>query len=83
MCAFVWLPEEINVFLEMKVFKCFLCECVANDAGSEATGGPPQELYSREAPCFRHTGVTFDAENDKHGPSSLRGHFEAGRGRFV
>ena len=34
------------------------------------------------APCFGHTGVTFDAENDKPGPGSLRGHFEAARGRF-
>ena len=25
---------------------------------------------------------TFDAENDKPGPGSLRGHFEAARGRF-
>ena len=25
------------------------------------------------APCFGHTGVTFDAENDRPGP---RGHFE-------
>ena len=23
------------------------------------------------APCFGHTGVTFDAENDRPGPSSL------------
>ena len=34
------------------------------------------------APCFRHTGVTFDAENDRAGPGSLRGHFEAARGRL-
>ena len=26
------------------------------------------------APCFGHTGVTFDAENDRPGPGSLRGH---------
>ena len=47
MCTFVWLPEEINVFLEIKVFTCFLCECVANDAGRKATGGPPQELAAK------------------------------------
>ena len=35
------------------------------------------------APCFGHTGVTFDAENDRPGPGSLRGHFEVARGRFV
>ena len=29
------------------------------------------------APCFGHTGVTFDAENDRLGPGCLRGHFEA------
>ena len=34
------------------------------------------------APCFGHTGVTFDAENDRPGPGSLQGHFEATRGRF-
>ena len=34
------------------------------------------------APCFKHTGVTFDAENDRPGPGSLRGHFEAARGFF-
>ena len=26
------------------------------------------------APCFGHTGVTFDAETDRPGPGSLRGH---------
>ena len=29
------------------------------------------------APFFGHTGVTFDAENDRPGPGSLRGHFDA------
>ena len=35
------------------------------------------------APCFRHTRVTFDAENDRLGPGSLRVHFEAPLGRFL
>ena len=35
------------------------------------------------APCFGHTGVTFDFGNDRPGPSSLQGHFEAARGRFL
>ena len=35
------------------------------------------------APCFRHTGVTFDAENDRPGSGSLQGHFEATRDRFL
>ena len=35
------------------------------------------------APCFGHTRVTFDVENDRPGPSSLRGHFEATQGRFL
>ena len=35
------------------------------------------------APCFGHTGVTFDAENDRPGPSSIRGHFEAAQGCFL
>ena len=34
-------------------------------------------------PCFGHTGVTFDAENDRPGPGSLRGHFEAAKGCFL
>ena len=34
------------------------------------------------APCFGHTGVTFDAKYDRPGPSSLRGHLEAAQGRF-
>ena len=42
----------------------------------EATCGPPQELYS----WFGHTGVTFDAKNDRPGPGSLRGHFYDARG---
>ena len=32
---------------EIKVFKCFLCACVANDAGRFTTGGPPQELAAK------------------------------------
>ena len=35
------------------------------------------------APCFGHTGVTFDAENGRPGPGSLQGHFEAVQGRFL
>ena len=35
------------------------------------------------APSFGHTGVTFDAENDRPALGSLSGHFEAARGRFV
>ena len=34
------------------------------------------------APCFGHTGVPFNAENDMPSPGSLRGHFEVTRGRF-
>ena len=97
------------MFSEIQVFKCFVCACAANDAGREASGGPPQELdvkrlvYTNKAkrnlfaclsgmtghalygmaPCFGHTGVTFDAESDRAGPGSLRGHFEAARGRFL
>ena len=47
MCAFVWLTEEINVFSEIKVFKCFLCAYTTNDASRKATGGPPQELTAK------------------------------------
>ena len=48
MCAFVWFPEQINVFSDIKVFKCFLCSCAANDAGRKATGGPPQEIAAKQ-----------------------------------
>ena len=34
------------------------------------------------APCLGHTGVTFDDENDRPGPGSLRGHFDAARGCY-
>ena len=36
------------MFSEIQVFKCFLCTCAANDAGCEATGGPPQELGAKQ-----------------------------------
>ena len=29
------------------------------------------------ASCFGNTGITFDAKNDRSGPGSLQGHFEA------
>ena len=32
---------------EIQAFKRFLCACAANDAGREATGGPPQELDAK------------------------------------
>ena len=35
------------------------------------------------ASCFGHTGVTFDAENDRPGPGSLRGHFGAPEDIFL
>ena len=40
---------------------CFLV-CLSGTAG--------HALYG-VAPCFGHTGVTFDAENDRPGPGSL------------
>ena len=42
---------------------------------------PCHALYGM-APCVGHTGVTFDVENDRPGPGSLRGHFEAARGHL-
>ena len=36
------------MFSEIQVFKCFLCTCVANDAGHEANGSPPQELDAKQ-----------------------------------
>ena len=55
------------------LFVCLLA-CLSGMAG--------HALYGM-APCFGYTGVTFDDENDRPGPSSLRGHFEAARGRFL
>ena len=53
---------------------CCLFACLSEMAG--------HALYGM-APCFGHTGITFDAENDRPGPGSLRGHFEAARGCFL
>ena len=46
-----------------------MLECLSGMAGHAQYG---------MAPCFGHTGVTFDVENDRPSPDSLRGHFEAG-----
>ena len=46
------------------------------------SGMASHALYGM-ALCFGHTGVTFDAENYRPGPGSLRGHFEAAQGRFL
>ena len=45
------------------------------------SGKAVQALYGM-APCFGHTRVTFDVENDTPGLGRLRGHFEADRDRF-
>ena len=55
----------------LRMYNLFVCL-------SEMAG---HALYGM-APCFGHTGVTFDAENDRPVPGSLRGHFEAAQGRF-
>ena len=48
MCVHLfWFPEKMNVFAEIKTFKCFLCACTANDASRKVTGGPPQELAAK------------------------------------
>ena len=45
------------------------------------SGMADHALYGM-ASCAGHTGVTFDAENDRPGPGCLRGNFEAARGRL-
>ena len=55
------------------LFVCLLA-CLSGMAG--------HALYGM-ATCFVHTGVTFDAENDRPGPGSLRGHFEVARSRVL
>ena len=52
------------------LFVCLLV-CLSGMAGHALCG---------MTPCFGHTGVTFDFQNDRPGPGSLRGHFEAARG---
>ena len=54
------------------LFVCLLA-CLSGIAG--------HALYGM-APCFGHTGVIFDDENNRPGPGSFRSHFEAARGRF-
>ena len=61
MCAFVWLPEQINVFSEIKVFKCFLCACAANDAGREVNGGLLQELTAKRLVYHMHKAGVYIA----------------------
>ena len=66
-------PPEA-VCREIKIlFACNLFACLSGMAS--------HALYGM-TPCFGLTGVTFDAENDRPGPGSIRGHFEATRGFF-
>ena len=53
--------------------KRILFACLSEMAG--------HALYGM-SPCSGHTGVTFDTENDRPGPGSLRGHFEAAWNHF-
>ena len=59
-----------------------LFACLSEMAGYALYGMAGHALYGM-APCFGHTGVTFDVENDRPGPGSLRGHFEAAQGRLL
>ena len=45
---------------------CFLCVCAANDAGHEATGGPPQELAAKRLviDIIRPFRNVYYSEND-------------------
>ena len=64
----------LNASILLKQRGICLLECLSGMAG--------HALYGM-APCFGHTGVTFDAENDRLCLGNLRGHFEAARGRFL
>ena len=50
------------MFSNIQVLKCFLCACVANDAGHFVTGGPPQELGVKRLVFYKeaaHTNECF------------------------
>ena len=59
------LPHELLIILYRGI--CLLA-CLSEMAG--------HALYGM-TPCVGHTGVTFGAENDRPGPSCLRGNLEA------
>ena len=69
------LRQVIYIYIYTTKAKRNLFACVLSGMAGHA-------LYGM-APCFGHTGVTFDAENDRPSPGSLRGHFEATQDRFL
>ena len=54
----------LSILIKQRGICLFVCllVCLSGMAG--------HALYGM-APCFGHTGVTFDAENDRPGPGSL------------
>ena len=56
-CSYIYTNKA-----KRNLFACNLFACLSGMAG--------HALYGM-APCFGHTGVTFDAENDRPGPVSL------------
>ena len=70
-----WVYIHIYIYIYTNKAEEFVCllACLSGMSG--------HALYGM-VPCFGHTGVTFDVENDRPGPGSLRGHFEATQGRF-
>ena len=64
----------IRISILIIIAKRNLFECLSGMAGHALHG---------MAPCFGHTGVTCDAENDRPGPGSLQGHVKSAWGRFL
>ena len=46
-CICLVARNKSTCFQKFKSSNVFLCACVANDAGREATGGPPEELDAK------------------------------------
>ena len=58
--------DRLSILIKQR--RISLLACLSGMAG--------HALYGM-APCFGHTVVTLDAENDRPGPGSLGGQFEA------
>ena len=65
--------KYISILIKQRGICLFVCLFVC-------LSGMSSHALHGMAPCFGHTGVTFDVENDRPGSGSLRSHFEATRG---
>ena len=49
--------------IRIQLLKCFLCARAANDAGHEATGGPPQEPTVKRLVLYTYIEVKSMDDN--------------------